>query len=196
MFKKLYNYHVPLDLFINNYLIMKKHIIIQLIVVFLFSNQLNAQLGIGKTSLTNTSVLLEFGPENKGIILPSVTSAPDASGGTFVYNSTEKAIEVWEGKNNSNIGGWTLLTDINQGVNHNLSNAGLDNSVSNGVILGAASTTKTGVLVLESTTKALVLPKVSNPQTSIKGAIAGTMVYDTASDMLAVYDGANWSFWK
>jgi len=177
---------------------MKKYIIIVLgISTFLISQKMKAQVAIGKDNITNSSVLLEFGPGNKGIILPVVDAAPGAVGGTFIFNTIKKALEVWEGKNNGNLGDWTLLSDENQGVIHSFSNAGSD-TIPNpaGVIIGADNTAKPGVLVLESTTKALVLPQVANPHTNIKSAIAGTIVYDTAADMLAVYDGANWSYWK
>ncbi|NML72171.1 hypothetical protein HHL23_20615 [Chryseobacterium sp. RP-3-3] len=61
---------------------------------------------------------------------------------------------------------------------------------------GAASSSAQGVLMLESTSKALVLPKVNHPVTSMKSTIAGTMCYDTVSKTIAVFDGVKWSFWK
>ncbi len=61
---------------------------------------------------------------------------------------------------------------------------------------GAETSSKKGVLILESTTQAMVLPQVFEPHLNINGAIAGTIVYDTSCDMLAVYDGVNWSYWK
>ncbi|MGC4128676.1 MAG: hypothetical protein QM564_03785 [Bergeyella sp.] len=163
-----------------------------------------AQVAIGKTSITNSSVLLEFGSEAKGIIVPQVASAPNAAGGTFVFNSTDKALEVWEGKNNSSAGGWTNLTadttttPSSVGAEHSFTNTGTDviSASGAGVIIGASTTTKPGALVLESTVKALVLPLVANPHLTMKGAIAGTIVYDTEADMLAVYDGVKWSYWK
>lgn len=159
-----------------------------LIITLLAANAFNAQVAIGKTGITNESVLLEFGTEAKGIILPSVTSAPGAFGGTFIFNTVSKSVQVLQG------GSWTNLTDEDKGVLHPFTNAGTD--IGNGVIIGANTTNKPGVLVLESTKKAMVLPQVANPHLTMKGAIAGTVVYDTAADMLAVYDGANWSYWK
>lgn len=156
--------------------------------VFLSSGIIKAQVAIGKESLTNGSVLLEFGPEPKGIILPSTASVPGAVGGTFVFNTLSKSLQVMEGTT------WTHLTDDSQGIPHAYSNTGPD--VGNGVIIGSKTSLKPGILVLESTSKAMVLPKTANPHLSMKGAIAGTMVYDTTADMLAVYDGANWSYWK
>ncbi len=174
-----------------------------LLMLFAF-HQLVAQVAIGKTGTTNNSVLLEFGSDAKGIIVPQVNSSTGAAGGTFVFNSADRSMEVWEGRNNSNSGGWTNLTADNistppvLGLVHSYINSGADviASSGSGVIIGAASTTKKGALVLESSTKAMVLPLVSNPHINLKGAIAGTMVYDTVSGMLAVYDGISWSYWK
>ncbi len=149
---------------------------------------MTAQVAVGKETLTNPSVLLEFNTEAKGIILPSVASAPGAVGGTFLFNTADRSVQVFQNT------GWTLLTDSSQGVVHTYSNLGTETG--SGVIVGATASTKPGVLVMESTTKAMVLPKVANPHLTIRGAIAGTMVYDTVSSSLAVYDGARWSYWK
>ncbi|RKT01686.1 hypothetical protein [Chryseobacterium defluvii] len=174
----------------------RKVTVLILFVHLVFFKTVHAQVAFGKDNIVNQSALVEFGTGNKGIVLPSVAAAPGSVGGTFVFNTSRKAVEVYEGINNNNNGGWTSLTDENQGVVHSFSNAGPDVTGTKGVIIGAGSTTKPGILVLESTTKAMVLPLVANPHTTVKGAIAGTMVYDTAADMLAIYDGQNWSYWK
>lgn len=171
------------------------------VILILIAGNTNAQVVIGKTAPvipTNSNTLLEFGNDNKGIIIPSVTSVPtDAVGGTFIFNTIDKAIEVYEGRNDNKNGGWTKLSNENEGIPHNYINSGTtDTSSPAGVIIGSDKTTKSGALVLESTTQALVLPKVANPHLTIKGAIAGTIVFDTTSNSLAVYDGANWSYWK
>ena len=175
---------------------MKKIIITSITLATLFiTNVSNAQVAIGKEDVTNQSVLLEFGSDNKGLILPSVEDAPEAVGGTFVFNTTDNSVEVWEGKNNGGAGDWTNLTQNDvPGVPHAFVNSGTD--VGDGVVIGADTTDKPGVLVLESTTSTLVLPQVASPHENMPGAIAGTMVYDTDADMIAVYDGANWSYWK
>lgn len=150
---------------------------------------LQAQVLIGKEEVTNSSVLLEFGAEAKGIILPSVNSAPGAAGGTFIVNTTDKAVQYFDGTD------WVNLTNEGELVEHTYTNAGTTD-VGDGAIIGAETTTKPGVLVLESTTQALVLPKVANPHLTILSPVAGTMVYDTESDSLAVFDGVSWSYWN
>lgn len=136
---------------------------------------------------TNSSVLLEFGSQPKGIILPSVASAPGAVGGTFIVNTTDEAVQYNNGTT------WVNLTDVGELKQHSYVNAGTDTG--EGTIIGSTATTKPGALVLESKTQALVLPRVANPHLNILSPIAGTVVYDTTSDAMAVYDGEKWSYW-
>lgn len=138
---------------------------------------------------SSPNVLLEFGTAKKGIIVPSVAEATDAVNGTFFFDTTTKEFMMVENENLV-----SLTENAEEGVNHAFANAGGD--VGAGAIIGATSTTKPGALVLESTTQALVLPKVASPHLNMPSPIAGTMVYDTDADMLAVYDGKNWSYWK
>jgi len=176
---------------------MKKIIKISLYIALLsMSNMMHSQIAIGKTSVTNSSVLLEFGTGNKGIILPSVQSINGNTPGAFVFNTSSKAVQVWEQRNANGTGGWLNLTELNAGVLHSFSNSASDSTSNVGVIIGASTTTKAGTLVLESTTRALVLPIVSNPQSTMIGSVAGTMVYDATSSTMAVFDGAQWNYWK
>lgn len=152
---------------------------------------LHAQVGIGKTNMTNASTLLEFGLEAKGIILPSVDSAPGAVGGTFIVNTVDQAVQYHNGTD------WISLTGVEELIANPYVNTQIaDLATEHGVIIGAKTSSKPGVLVLESTSKAMILPKISNPHTSFKSPVAGTIAYDTNSDSLAVCDGQNWFFWQ
>lgn len=53
-----------------------------------------------------------------------------------------------------------------------------------------------GILVLEDTDKAMILPKVASPHLNIIDPAPGLIVYDTDSRQLAVYNGKVWSYWK
>ena len=66
----------------------------------------------------------------------------------------------------------------------------------NGVIIGANSSSAEGVLVLESQTKALILPKIDKPHLNLINPYPGTMCYDTHNQALAVFDGSKWYFFK
>lgn len=151
----------------------------------------HSQVAIGKNNITNESTLLEFGSEAKGIILPSVDSAPGAVGGTFIANIVDKAVQYHNGTD------WISLTGMGESIANPYVNTLIpDKATEHGVIIGARTSSKPGVLVLESTSKAMILPKVSNPHTHFKSPVAGTIVYDTNSDSLAVCDGQNWFFWQ
>lgn len=173
----------------KNYKKMKKHI---LSIALLAATLSQAQVIISNQASptpTNSSVLLEFGNnENKGIILPSVSEVTNPVAGTFAVNTTAKAVQYYDGT------AWVNLTYPDVLVENSFINDGTADA-GEGVVIGAASSTKPGVLVLESTTQAMVLPHVADPHLNVLSPVAGTMVYDTTSDALAVYDGVEWSYW-
>ncbi len=151
-----------------------------------------AQIAIGKTAVVGSNTLLDFdqSPTNsKGIILPAVTNAANVAltNGTFVFDINTKKVRMVE--NNA----WKDLSDAGNTSNL-ISNT--SNDIGNGVILGAETSAATGILVLEATDKAMILPKITNPHLTVKSPYAGMMCYDTVSKTLAVFDGTNWNYWK
>ena len=182
----------------------------------------SAQVAIGKASLTkladnitpNPSISLEFGNENRGIVLPwvngTIITTPFISGsptteivanGTIVFSTNDAKIKV------KYASGWKDLTvknntDIIPGITNQTVNTSLQDSLSDletaKVLIGGNPDTDTtpGILVLADTDKAMVLPKVASPHLNIVNPAAGMMVYDTTSKQLAVFNGTVWSFWK
>ncbi|WP_353165699.1 hypothetical protein [Empedobacter brevis] len=151
-----------------------------------------AQIAIGKTAVVGSNTLLDFdqSPTNsKGIILPAVTNATNVAltNGTFVFDVNTKKVRMVE--NNA----WKDLSDAGNTSNL-ISNT--SNDIGNGVIMGAETSAATGILVLEATDKAMILPKITNPHLTVKSPYAGMMCYDTVSKTLAVFDGTNWNYWK
>ena len=155
-----------------------------------------SQVAISKTSITNSSVSLEFNnTENKGIILPwvSSTSAVESNAssalvsGTFVLDVTDSKIKLY------NEGTWEDLSILPGVVDTSLQSGLTDDG--KGVIIGADSSAATGVLVLESPTKAMILPQIPSPHTVLNNPKAGTVVYDPTSESLCVYNGQYWAFW-
>lgn len=61
--------------------------------------------------------------------------------------------------------------------------------------MGAKSNTVDGALVLESTTKLMVLPQVTEPYKNIVNPSAELMVYDPINDTLCTFNGTEWTFW-
>lgn len=174
---------------------MKKLYITPLFI--LVSGILFSQIAIGKTSVTNSSVSLEFGTENKGIVLPNVTSASDVVNkgvvdGTLIFDSTDKKVKlrannVWKDLSIDNTGKVDISIQTNK----------IEKSDARAVIGQTAATDTTpGILVLSDKNKAMVLPKVASPHINIINPASGMLVYDTFSRQVAVFNGNVWTFWK
>ena len=157
---------------------------------------MNAQTAIGKKTVDGTNTLLDFydNLDNvKGIILPALSAAPtiDLVNGTFYFNVTEKKVKMRQ--NNS----WVNLSDegnISSLVLNTTEEIILENE--SGSIIGSKSSNAKGVLVLESSNKAMVLPKITNPESTVVNPYPGMMCYDLATKSLAVFDGDVWNYWK
>lgn len=150
------------------------------------------------TATNKTSVLLEFANnQNKGIVLPYATTLPSGAKlaeGTILVSSTDatKAKVMYYN------GDWQ---DLSSGNEADISSAiinqpNITESTAVGAIIGANSSSVDGVLVLESATKAMVLPQVNSTDDIIDPA-PGMMVYinKTGSQRLAVFNGAKWTYW-
>ena len=175
----------------------------------------SAQVIIGGTTGTAPSnkkdaVLLEFeAGQNKGIILPYVKTMPaaaDVTPGTIlvdVSTPTSSAVKYYAPGNTLADGaGWV---DLSLGTKGNLTTVlanqpNITESTTSKAIIGATTSSAKGVLVLESTTKAMVLPTAMSYY-DIKNPAPGMMVYLTGTligpkNLLAVYNGNKWTFWS
>lgn len=162
----------------------------------------NAQMIVGDpvgTASVKTSVLLDFAPnQNKGIILPYVRTLPTTPAeGTLVLDATDATKARVKYYN----GAWIDLSGQDANITTVLATqptvAQMTEAAGEKVIIGAASSTANGVLVLESTTKSMVLPIVQDVQ-NIPSPAAGMMVYvnKAGAKRLAIYNGSKWSYWK
>ena len=151
----------------------------------------NAQVAIGKHNVEGSGIL-DFGTGGvSGIVLPWVTTVPTGAAltpGMLIYNAIQKKVMYYNGVT------WIDLS-INTGA-VNLSEQNGIPEVAEGTVIGALSSSVKGVLVLETTDKALILPKVGSPHLNIVKPMAGTICYDTVKKMMCIYNGNEWSFWK
>ena len=149
-----------------------------------------AQVAIGKATVTNTSVSLEFGDGNRGILLPYVDSqsAVPATEGSIIYDAQTKKVKYFNGT-------WQDLTVVNSGTVDLAPQQNLTERTDAKTSIGTPTNT-VGILVLEDTNKAMILPKVASPHLAIQNPAPGMMVYDTTKKLLCVYNGTEWSFWK
>lgn len=160
------------------------------IIAFNFCFYLNAQVAIGKSSVDGSGILDFPTGTTNGILLPIVETLPAASAaqnGTFLMDKNDLKIKMCENAT------WVELSDAGS-----ITSVAFNTSaeVGDGVIIGATSSTVDGILVLESTNKALILPHVASPETNVKSPHAGMLVYDSTSKSVAVFDGLKWSYWK
>ena len=161
----------------------------------------NAQVIIGDavgTAAVKTSVLLEFAAgQNKGFILPYVRTIPASPAeGTLILDASSPTAARVKYYN----GSWVDLSGQDGNVTTALAQQPTaiqapETTVSKAII-GAATSSADGVLVLESTTKAMVLPIVSDVN-NIPSPSAGMMVYvnKAGAKRLAVFNGKHWVYW-
>lgn len=161
-----------------------------LLIGFLSSGLVCAQVGIGKESVDGDGIL-DFAPNTtNGIMLPIVETLPnDAVAGTILMDKSDKIIKIKDAST------WISLSDAGS-VNNATFNTNAEVPGPNRVIIGNSTTTVPGVLVLESADKALILPKIANPHMNVKNPYPGMICYDTTSKTMAVFDGVKWSYWK
>lgn len=167
---------------------MKKTV---LILGLLSSISIYSQVVIGKSTLESGSSSLEFGNENRGIVLPwvnDVASIQNAVNGTLVFDLTDKKVKSYQ--NNA----WVDLSVDGTGVADSILQDTLNENSAAKVAIGTPTATS-GILVLEDSNKAMILPKVASPHLNIISPAAGMMVYDTVKKQLAVFNGSVWTFW-
>lgn len=176
----------------------------------------NSQVIIGDavgTADVKTSVLLEFAAtQNKGIIVPYVRTMPATpTEGTILLDAstaTTARVKYYNANPTTGTNGWTDLSGQDANLNDAAvladfaaeQPASITEDATSKAIIGSQTTTADGVLVLESATKAMVLPTVTDVQL-IPSPSPGMMVYVTGvtptfNKRLAVFNGAKWSYWK
>lgn len=165
---------------------MKKTILI--FSIFISFQNYKSQVAISKAPTSNGAILDFATGTTNGLILSAVSSLPtNPANGTFVVDRSDLKVKMRQ----NNI--WVDLTnpgDLSKIAQNTSSEVG------NGVIIGSNTSSASGVLVLESTDKALVLPKVASPQTNVRSPYPGMICYDTVSKSVAVFDGKVWNFWR
>ncbi|MGL6126654.1 hypothetical protein [Chryseobacterium artocarpi] len=159
------------------------------LVIFNFSF---AQVAIGKQVVDGNSTVLDFNNvtgNTKGLILPATSGLPTGTlvNGTFIFDVTDNKVKMYENDT------WKPLSDAG---NSSAVVVNTSAELGKGVVMGAATSTADGVLVLESSDKAMILPQVATPHINVKNPYPGMMCYDITSKTLAIFDGSVWNYWK
>ena len=167
--------------------------------ILIFGKNVSAQVIFGDTTGTasnKTSVLMEFAnTNNRGLILPYVTDKTNVitPGSIILDASTPTAAKVKYYNGTT----WVDLCVQPANVSSYLSIQPTSKENANAkVVVGSSTSSADGILVLESATKAMVLPVVTDYQNIVNPA-PGTMVMTSNNGIksLAVYNGSQWSFW-
>ncbi|MNK79683.1 hypothetical protein D3C87_993530 [compost metagenome] len=178
------------------------------IILLLFttaSNILFSQVIIGDnigTATNKTSVLLEFSQsQRKGIILPYLTDVSDVNtpGSIFLRVSNPTTAPTAKIVYYDYDGTFKDLSPEANGIGAklkmNTQPIAKENSSSK-VVIGNETSAANGILVLESTTKAMVLPRVPSYKDIVNPA-PGMMVLTGAGDKtIAFFNGSQWNFWS
>ena len=148
------------------------------------------------TATDKTSVLLEFSStQNKGIILPYITDKTGlTTPGSLILNATTPTAARVEYYNGTT---WVDLSLQNANVTSFLGIQPISRENANAkTVIGSNTSAADGILVLESTNKAMVLPIVSSHQNIVNPA-PGMMalINNGGNKVLAVYNGNQWAFW-
>ncbi|MEC5395022.1 hypothetical protein [Bergeyella sp. RCAD1439] len=164
------------------------------------------QIAVGKNTITNASVSLEFGTEARGLILPYVATRPQGDAavpGTIIMDASDGIVKYakpngeWKDltfNTTHQFGGVTVDTTGKVDRSIQLSKREVPTA---SVIIGKnVQNQPLGVLVLSDSNKAMILPKMESPHLKIANPAAGMMAYDTLTNQLAVFNGTVWTFWK
>jgi hypothetical protein len=162
---------------------MKKNIILSFAMLIILGA--NAQLKVGDNPTTiNASAILEIESTNQGLLFPRMTTAQrDASiksptAGLIIYNTSTNALEV-------TISG-SLWLNILTGATTAVA-SGTTTSVG-GIGVGTSTPNANAVLDVTSTTKGVLLPRLSSDPTGV----AGMVYYNTTSNTVKLYNGTSW----
>lgn len=157
----------------------------------------SGQTAIGKKATEGTDVILDFkANETRGIILPWVTKEQEVQspvGGTLIFDSNDKKVKYYRGGTQAT---WVDLSIHTGQVDLSIQQPIAERTNASPTVLGSRTSTVSGILVLEASDKAMVLPKMANPHLTMLSPPAGTIAFDTVSKMLCVFNGTEWSFWN
>lgn len=163
-------------------------------ILFLFLTLIvKAQIGINTEMPRSAAAILDFkqDPNNTtGMVLPIVdNTATNMVAGTLLLDKSDKRIKY---KTRDE---WVSLSYVEGNLDKHIPNLSPDTKQST-YIGDAPNLAVQGVLVLESTNKAMILPHVKDPIINVKNPYPGMICYDPTTKALFLYDGRYWNIWR
>ncbi|MBS7333261.1 MAG: hypothetical protein KIG88_06675 [Weeksellaceae bacterium] len=164
-----------------------KRLLITLIILLNFSTICLSQVVIGKKTI-GASVLLDFAENTtNGLVLPHINDIhliTDATVGTVVFDKITKKAHYYDGVQ------WIAINKEEGALP--LIAAEKEQGGDQGVIIGSEESTAKGVLILESSDKAMVLPKIYDPAKNVPSPYPGMICYDTRGKHVYIFNGLRW----
>ncbi len=149
----------------------------------------SGQVTIGTTanlsSTSPASSILEFdNASNRAIYIhpANLPSCSSVTAGGITFDNATGSVRFCNGT------AWSTV--ISNGATGGTVPSGTDTGK---VIIGSDTSAVDGVLVLESSSRALILPKLSLGQYKIASPQAGMIYYDTYTKKVTVYNGNRWT---
>jgi len=172
-------------------MIFKTYVTYTVLLIFSIS-VCHAQIALGKSTVDGAGIL-DF-DTGKGMVLPWVqTAGTTDADGTLLFDTTDNKVKLRQN------GAWFDLSINSGSLDVNRANAVaahlLKIEEETNHVIGSATPSANGVLVLESSDKALILPKMASPHLNMVDPEPGTIVYDTDSKLMCVFNGSEWTFW-
>ena len=171
----------------------------------------SSSIAIGASSSLAASAIFELVSTTKGFLPPRFDPVNFTNLGTaavpglVVYNKDAKRLSVYDGTNwlalGTGDGSGNVIGSFTSGYvpvasgPTSLGNSMIYQSGTSSVAIGASSSLATSaILELVSSTKGFLPPRFTNNNIATMGtsAVEGLVVYNTETDRLSVYNGANW----
>ncbi|MDO5656514.1 MAG: hypothetical protein Q4G27_10280 [Flavobacteriaceae bacterium] len=162
-----------------------------------------AQVGVETITVRGSGIMDFKYPQTtgatKGLLLPKVATtpaSPSSNGGALAFNVATQKVEVFNNANNQ----WMALTPAATGILNDAARTGFSETAAEGTIVATSNTdaTESGVLVLDSTDHALILPTVATSADLpvVNANSAGMICYIEDTNTMAIFNGEVWSFWN
>lgn len=152
----------------------------------LFNSNVKSQVAINATGSTpDPSAMLDVSSSDKGVLIPRVTSTgdvPSPATGLLVYQNSDDSFYYYDG------GSWVKL-----GSKWTTTTGGIYNN--GGVAIGSASIDNSAILNINSTTKGILIPRMTlTERGSISAPVAtGLLIYQTDNTPgFYYYNGSGW----